>query len=162
MGTEELGPEKTLASIRARVFVGFGSGVKHPHNRDWLKRGAGAVCASSTQTVTALGKRGEAYSPKGDAGRLRGASPWERSEAFAEQTPRGKPAPRQQSVARYVAGRGWVCFFGGAGQVRQREADEAEAVRAAVSLPVLSPAKTERLNTAGRMSARRPRQNEFC
>ena len=57
---------------------------------------------------------------------------------------------------------GWVCFFGGAGQVRQREADEAEAVRAAVSLPVLSPAKTERLNTAGRMSARRPRQNEFC
>jgi len=30
VGTEELGPEKTLASIRARVFVGFGSGVNHP------------------------------------------------------------------------------------------------------------------------------------
>ena len=55
--------------------------------------------------MTAMGKRGEAYPPRGKRACQGGLSP-----------------------------------FCGAAQVRKNEADEAEAVRAAVSLPVLSPA----------------------
>jgi len=116
--------------------------------RDWLDLGAGAVSAQH-ETVTALGKRGEAYPPRGKRGEA--GLPHGKGVRLFRRKRREENPPS-----------GWVCLFGGAGQVRQREADEAKAVRAAVSLPVLSPAKTERLNTAGRMSARRPRQNEFC
>ena len=103
-GNGRAGPRENPCEYPSSGFRRARLWSETPHNRDWLKRGAGAVCASSTQTVTALGKRGEAYSPKGEAGRLRGASPWERSEAFAEQTPRGKPAQRVGLLLRWS---GW-------------------------------------------------------
>jgi len=114
-GTEELGPEKTLGRYPGLGFLS-GSALEWtaPPPTWLLEHGAGAVSAATKEQARnrdSFGEKGWGVSAEGEAGRLRGASHWERSEAFAEQTPRGKPPS------------GWVCLFGGAGQVRRNEAN---------------------------------------